>query len=356
MNEQSKDEISLNDLFQKITDLITFILTQWWKIAIGVLLGGSIGFIYAWMQPITYTAKTTFVVEDAKSGGGLSSLASLAGQFGVDVGGGGGASLISGDNILYYFKSESLAKEVLLSPFDSKSNNTIADIYADKHGFREQWESNKKIGDIKFANQSNSQTNSRLKDSLLQSIIRDHILNGQFDINRIDKKAGFIQISVIMKDEELAKKYCDRLVTLAIQKYISIKTERQQKTVENLQARADSISYLLNRKTEASAVIQTAASTMDMNPLYKANSFVAAESTSRDKSMLAAVYAEVVKNLELAKFTLNQETPVIQITDQTNFPLLKTKKSRLKFAVVFGFISSILVIGLILTIRSFKPA
>jgi len=101
------DEISLKELILKIKEWVAYLKTQWWKIAIAGFMGGIIGFVYAWMQPITYTAKTTFVVEDAKSSGGnLGGLASLAGQFGVDVGsGGGGGGLLSGDNILLYFKS-----------------------------------------------------------------------------------------------------------------------------------------------------------------------------------------------------------------------------------------------------------
>ena len=90
IQQSSSDEISLKDLILKIKKWFAYLKTQWWKIAIAGIIGGAIGFVYAWMQPITYTAKTTFVVEDAKSGGGLSGLASLAGQFGVDVGGGGG--------------------------------------------------------------------------------------------------------------------------------------------------------------------------------------------------------------------------------------------------------------------------
>ena len=104
--QQSSDEISLKEIIQKLGDWYRYLKTQWWKIAIAGMIGGAIGFVYAWMQPVSYTAKTTFVVEDLKSGmGNLGSLASLAGQFGVDVGGGGGG-LIAGDNVLLYFKSE----------------------------------------------------------------------------------------------------------------------------------------------------------------------------------------------------------------------------------------------------------
>ncbi len=336
INQQSSDEISLKELIQKLGDWYRYLKTQWWKIVIAGIFGGAIGFVYAWMQPITYTAKTTFVVEDVKSGPSLGGLASLAGQFGVDVGGGGGGGLIAGDNILLYFKSESLAREVLLSPWDSADKQSLADRYIQTHGLQGKWAENKGIGNMSFQVDYGKTKYTRLQDSLLQVIINEHILKKQFGINKIDKKAGFIQLSVTMQDEALAKVYCDKLVDIAVKRYVALKTERQQKTVDKLQARVDSISNLLNRKTSASAALQTAAATMDVNPLYRTNTAVATELTTRDKTMLATVYGEVVKNLELAKFTLSQETPVIQVIDSVGLPLVKNRRKEIK-SIAIGF-------------------
>lgn len=355
MTEQQQmngsDEISLKELIQKIREWVAYLKTQWWKIAIAGIIGGTIGFVYAWMQPITYTAKTTFVVEDAKSGPNLGGLASLAGQFGVDVGGGGGGGLIAGDNILLYFKSESLAREVLLSPWDSVGKQSLADRYIETHGLLEKWAKNEQIGKIIIPVEQKGYTYSRLQDSLLHVIINDHILKKQFGINKIDKKAGFIQLSVTMEDETLAKRYCDKLVSIAVKRYVTLKTERQQKTVDKLQARVDSISSLLNRKTSASAALQTAAATMDVNPLYRTNTAVATELTSRDKTMLATVYGEVVKNLELAKFTLSQETPVIQVIDLPTLPLTKIKASY-RWSIITGLSVLICIAIFYLTIKN----
>lgn len=350
----SSDEISLKELIQKLREWVAYLKTQWWKIAIAGILGGTIGFIYARMQPITYTAKTTFVVEDTKNGGGLSGLASLAGQFGVDIGSGGGGGLIAGDNILLYFKSESLAREVLLSPWDSLAKQSLADVYIRAHELQKNWRKDKRIGKVSFPVKQSKIRYSRLQDSLLQVIINDYILKGQFSINRVDKKAGFLQLNITMKDETLAKLYCDRLLSIAVKRYVSLKTERQQKTVNKLQSRVDSLSDLLNLKTSASAALQTAASTMDVNPLYKTSSVVATELTTRDKMMLATVYGEVVKNLELAKFTLSQETPVIQIVDEDRYPLKKNKTSGAKFFLIGSFFLALCVIFALLANKFLK--
>ena len=343
LQQNNTDEISLKDLILKIKEWVAYLKTQWWKIAIAGILGCIIGFVYAWMQPITYTAKTTFVVEDAKSSSALGGLASLAGQFGVDVGGGGGGGLIAGDNILLYFKSESLAREVLLSPISENDKNiSLADVYTTSHGLKKAWAENDKIGQVSFQPATSNQSYTRLQDSLLQSIIRGRILAKQFTIAKIDKKAGFIQLSVTMQNEQLAKLYCDKLVQVAVDRYIDLKTERQKKTVEKLQARVDSIANLISKKTSTSASLQTAVSTMDVNPLFKTGTIVATEQTTRDKTMLTAVYGEVVKNLELAKFTLSQETPVIQIVDQDSFPLSKKKESRMMSAITYGILFGML--------------
>jgi hypothetical protein len=281
-------------------------------------------------------------VEDAKSGGGLSGLASLAGQFGVDVGGGGGGSLIAEDNILLYFKSESLAKEVLLSKYEGEQS--FADRYIQVYDLSEKWKSIKHIGEIKFPVMKVGEAYSRLQDSLISIMIKELILKSQFAINKIDKKSGFIQMSVSMRDESLAKAYCDKLLEIAVNRYVALKTERQKKTVENLQYRADSISSLLNKKTSATAALQTATATMDLNPLYRTNTAVTTELTTRDKTMLSTVYGEVIKNLELAKFTLSQETPVIQIVDQDNFPLKRNKTSKLQFLLLGGSLASFMLI------------
>ena len=149
-NIEESDEISLKELIQKIKIWVSYLKTKWIKIALVGFIGGCIGFVYAWMQPINYTAKISFIVEEGKSssGGGL---AALAGQFGFDVGGGGGGnSVIAGDNILLYLKSESLVKETLLSPFDSTNTYSLADKYADIYELRKSWEKNDEIGKVYF--------------------------------------------------------------------------------------------------------------------------------------------------------------------------------------------------------------
>lgn len=297
----TKDEITLKELIVNFIKILAFLKKQLIKLIIVGLIGGIFGFIYASREPVKYIAKTIFILEDSKNGGSnFGGLASLAGQFGVDVSGGAGGGMFTGDNILLYFKSSSLAKEVLLSVYDSSKKTTIADEYSEIYNLTSQWEKINNIGRVKFPPISLETKYSRLKDSLLQTIISD-INSTKVNVQRVDKKSGFIEVSVKMINEDIAKIYCERLVQIAVEKYLNVKTKRQKATVEKLQARVDSIALVLNQKTYTNAHLQTNMSTMDINPMYKTQSTVASEKNIRDKNLLTNIFVTVSQNLELAK-------------------------------------------------------
>lgn len=182
-----------------------------------------------------------------------------------------------------------------------------------------------------------------MQDSLLQKMI-EGIIKKQFTVSKTDKKAGFIDVTATMQDETLAKTYCERIVQLAVEKYVGIKTQRQKATVDKLQVRVDSIASLLRQKTISGASLQTSSGTMDINPLYRTGTAVAVETTVRDKTMLATIFASVTQNLEMAKFTLSQETPIIQIVDGPILPLYKENTSKLKTAILFSLASAFVLI------------
>lgn len=334
----SNDDISLKEIIVSIKHWLRFLILQWWKILIVALLGGSIGYIYAKYQPINYSAKLSLLVEDGKasSSGGL---ASIAGQFGIDVNSGNGSGLLSGENLLLFLKSTSLTKEVLLSNFDSTKKYSLADKYADVYGLRDQWKTNKLIGNVFFPVQA--QSYSRLQDSLMQQMVFTIVKNGLI-VLRPEKKASFVTIEAKMQDELLAKLYCEKLVEKAVDRYVQSKTKKQRANVDKLQSRADSITRVLNNKTYANAYDQERI--LDINPSAR-TATVNAELSSRDKGMLMAIYGEVIKNLEISKFQLSQETPTIQIIDGVETPLKKTKASKLIYLIVGGMVAVFLTIA-----------
>lgn len=336
-NKQSNKEITLKELFLVIKGVL---LPRWISIVVIGLLGGALGVLYAYIQPLKYTARLTFVVEETKASGG--GLASLAGQFGFDLGGSGGGGVFSGDNILLFLESGNLVREVLLNKYDEDSTTTLADRYATVNKLKENWEKNPAIGKINFAkyNQFNL---PRKEDSILQQLVK-RIVNVDLVIARPDKKSSFIEVKVTSRDEGFSQFFAQRLVTVAAEKYIDSKVKTKTINVQKLQDRADSLSAVLNNKTYRAASSQQGL--VDVNPGVR-TAPIEAEISTREKSLAATLFAEVVKNLELSKTLLSQETPIIQIVDQSRFPLQKEKPSKSKSLVLFSFISVFIWVNLL---------
>ena len=335
--QNSSDEISIKELIHKMQSLWKFLLSKWLVISLFGILGAAIGLRYAFLQPIKYTSKLSFVVEDGKSGGG--GLASLAGQFGFDLGGGGGGGVFSGDNILLFLKSEGLVRETLLTSYDELGKITLADRYAEVAKLKEGWEKNPKVGVVEFS-PFVAKVMPRKEDSLMQTLVSS-VIKTDLSVAKPDKKASFVEVKVVTLDEMFSKLFAERLVKIATDRYIESKTKTKALNIAKLQYKADSLAALLNNKTYAAAASQQ--SLVDANPALR-TAPIASEITSREKTMAATIFAEVVKNLEISKTILNQETPVIQMVDQSTFPLPKERVGKLKSLILGGLLAGFFII------------
>lgn len=73
-----------------------------------------------------------------------------------------------------------------------------------------------------------------------------------------------------------------------------------------------------------------------------------------DLQVATTAYGEVIKNLEIAKITLQKETPLIQIIDQPIYPLKKEKISKLMSLINWGGISGFFSVIFLLTQRWYR--
>jgi len=347
MEQQLEDEISLKELLQKLSEWFRYLLSKWLIIGLAAAIGAGIGFYRAFSTQPTYSARMTFVAEEGKSG---SSLASLAGQFGFDVGGAAssGGNIFSGENLILFLKSEGLIRETLLTPYDSAASLTLADKFAQFEGHQASWAKSNNIGTINFASFTNASL-PRKEDSLLQTLIAS--VAPSLIVSRPDKKASFVEVKLTSKDELFSKIFVERLVATGTQRYIISKTKVKADNVALLQKRADSLGALLNNTTYSAAASQQIL--VDVNPALR-TAPVSAEISTRQKMMLATIFGEVIKNLEMAKFSLSQETPVIQVVDKSYLPLKKERPGKVKSLVVGGFLAGFLMICFLLARRWYQ--
>lgn len=335
-NYPYEPEFSFKKVIAEQWDNVLYLWSRKLNLFVFGFIGALIGIAYAWYKPVTYTSRLSFVVEESKAGGG-SLLSGLAGQFGFDIGGlSGTGGVLAGDNVQQLLRSHKMIKNTLLSPFDDSGKVTIADEYAKTSRLSKKWGDKYNNGNpVSFPIDKTKY--SRLQDSLLQVIIK-RISDNELAVGKPDKKLSFFEATVTMHNEELAQIFTNRLIEQASRFYIETKTKRQRNNVNKLQARADSIGMLLNQKTysasEANNII------LDLNPAYPTAN-VGIELKQRDKVVLQTIYAEIVKNLEISRTMLIQETPTFQIVDEPELPLKKNRTGYLISIIYGGLIAGI---------------
>jgi len=342
-NEEEEENFSFQQFIKNWIANLAFALRFWKLIFAAGIIGTLLGITYSYIKKSTYTAKLTFVVEESKTSGG-SIASALAGQVGLDIGSltGGSSGILAGDNVLELLKSSSLLKKTLLSPYKDSSTASLADLYADSYQMKEAWQNAKKVGRlVNFP--TNQKQFSRLEDSLLQKIVQ-RIIESELSISKPDKKLGIFEMQVTTRNELLSQLICERLLKNTTDFYVETKTRRLTNNINRLQHRADSLGILLDRKTYSTAEANKLL--LDANPAYSVPT-VDAEISSRNKMIQGTVYAEIIKNLEISKTSLIQETPTVQVVDSPEMPL---KKNELKWWLA-GFIGGL--IGLTTSILFF---
>lgn len=336
---KEKDEISLKELILKLQDLVSFLLRKWLLILIAGIVGAGLGLFYSSTRKPVFLAELTFVLEDSKSSS-LGAYSSIASQFGIDVGGSSGVGVFSADNILTFLKSRLMVEKTLLSPVQYQGKEmSFADLYIQVNNFRKGWEKNPELAKISFPVNPDRSKFTIVQDSLL-NMIYESIVKNDLQISKPDKKGSFITVASGSLNEVYAKEFTIKLVDEATTFYIDTKTKRSKTNVDMLQAKADSLEILLNRKVYSAAVSKD----LNLNPARSVAS-VQTEVMTRDKALLQTVYAEVVKNLELSRMSMAQETPLIQIIDSPILPLKRKKFGWAKGIFFGGLLGGFVVIG-----------
>ena len=323
-------EIIIVDLIKKVKESFSFLLKKWKLILLVSLAFAIIGVVKTWLEDPKYTAEMTFVAEGDK-GGGLGGYASIAAQFGFDIGGGGGGAFAE-DNLLELLKSRKLIDKTLLSQYD---NNLFIDQYILNHKINKGWEKDSVMSKAEFGSIAKGDYN-RKRDSIFNAIA-DGIVKSQLDVDKIDKKLDIIYIKMTDLDMLFAKRFTEKLADNAIKFYTEYKTQKNLSNVLILQRQTDSVKSMLFGGISDFASIND----LNVNPV-KQSLKTSGQKKQVDLQVNSALYTELLKNLELAKLNLRKETPLIQIIDTPKLPLKNEKKGRLYMGVIFAFLGGLL--------------
>jgi LPS O-antigen subunit length determinant protein (WzzB/FepE family) len=338
MANEAVKELTVKELFDWTGKLKRFMWSRWKLIILVVVLSGVIGVIYAWLKKPVYVAEITFATENETSSQ-LGIYAGIASQFGVDLGG-GASGVFEGESLMELLRSRNMVEKTLLSPFERNQGELMVEVFLNEH--YKNWREKTATKNIKFQNPpANS---DRTRDSLMTKVY-NAITKEQLQIERRDKKTNFITIQLKDNNELFAKKFVETLVNNAIKFYSDYKSKKARLTLGIIETQTDSVRRLLfGNISEVNTITD-----LNVNPLRQ----IARTGVQRkqvDVQANAALYGELLKNLELSRLALRKETPLIQIIDVPVLPLEKIKPGRLLTGLIFSLIG-FFIITVILSVR-----
>jgi hypothetical protein len=349
------DEISLKELILKIQEWWKYLWSKKWIIIAAGLIGGALGFLYAWKQKPLYTATTTFVLESGEKGGGLGAYAGLASMMGIDLGGGGGG-IFQGDNILELYKSRKMLEETLLSPVDSGSKLPLIEKFLEVNELRKGWEKKPQLKALRFRVDEISPNHindakRRLRDSVIGKVV-GLLTKTSLTVTKPDKKLSIIKVDVKSADEVFSKRFNEELVRNVNDFYIQTKTKKSLDNVAILQRKTDSVRAVMNGAIYNAVAVADA--TPNANPTRQVQRLAPMQRSQFSAETNKAVLGEMVKNLEMSKMTLMKETPLVQVIDEPIYPLSKERFGKLKGIILGGFIFGFLSVCFLIMTRVFK--
>lgn len=350
MNDQTVQEITLNDLVRKLYEWYIYLKSKWLILAVAGLIGIALGYTYALLKKPRYEAIATFALEDSGPSGAMGQLGGLASMIGLDIGGSGGSGIFQGDNIIELYKSRAMIQQTLLSEevFEGKKI-LLVDRYLDFNGVNEELKKEKGIERLDFRKRTDHVL-SRVQDSVLGEVA-SRINRENLTVSKPDKKSTIIKVEFKSKDEWFSKSFTDKIIKNVSDFYIQTKTRKSSRNVSVLQHQADSVRRMLN------GAIAGMASAVDANPNPNPSRQilrVPSQKRQIDAEANKAILVELVKNLELSKISLMKETPLIQVVDVPMFPLKKIAPGKVPSMILGGFLLVLLTAIGLLARRGFK--
>lgn len=330
------DKITLREVFLRFGFWISFFMSKWMLLLLGVAVGAGLGALASIIKKPVYHAETSFVLEetDMSSLGQMSGLASLVG---INLGSMGSASgLFQGDNIMELYRSDNMLGKTLLSPF--QDNNLLIDRFISFNKLDKKWDDKVDFSRLDFSlpRESFSVTQDSVVKEIAKIIREKHLY-----VEKPNRKLTIIQVNISHKDEAFAKVFNETLVEIVNRFYLETKTKKTSENLEILQSQADSVRTILDQSLLALA--STTDQRPNLNPLFQ-SAGVETRKKQIDVQASTAVYSEIVKNLEMAKVNHRNNSPLIQIIDAPIYPLRRTEIKLLKAIVAGGLIMLFLMI------------
>lgn len=322
------ESFSLLNLINSIKDWFTYLLSNLKGIVIITSIFLSLVLLFNFIKSPVHYARTSFVLDSESSSNSIGDIASLASLAGINASSFiDASSLFQIDNIQELYRSNSMIKQTLLTDSDfGNERSLLIDRLANNEKIDKKWD---KLN-VDFSTYNSKSNNLRAHDSILNEVVKI-IKEKYLLVDKPSRKTTILEIGFDHKDELFAKSFNENLVSIVNDFYFKTKTQKTGENLKILERQADSVKKVLDKSILFLA--EKDQSIPNPNPLTKV-SLVPYQKALVDVQANGAIYQQIVTQLELAKVTHRNNTPLIQIIDK---PVLPLENSRLKLFECFVY-------------------
>ena len=322
------ESFSLLNLINSIKDWFTYLLSNLKGIFIITSIFLSLVLLFNFIKSPVHYARTSFVLDSESSSNSIGDIASLASLAGINASSFiDASSLFQIDNIQELYRSNSMIKQTLLTDSDfGNERSLLINRLASNEKIDKKWD---KLN-VDFSSYNSKSNNLRVHDSILNEVVKI-IKEKYLLVDKPSRKTTILEIGFDHKDELFAKSFNENLVSIVNDFYFKTKTQKTGENLKILERQADSVKKVLDKSILFLA--EKDQSIPNPNPLTKV-SLVPYQKALVDVQANGAIYQQIVTQLELAKVTHRNNTPLIQIIDK---PVLPLENSRLKLFECFVY-------------------
>jgi hypothetical protein len=222
---------------------------------------------------------------------------------------------------------------------------TLIEFYLENGAEKEQKDIR---NDLHFYPGDSGKELSYAKDSLLYRTYLE-FKNSNILARRPDRRLNIYEVMVSSKSEKFSKVFTDKLIDVTNLFYTEIRSKKARETLEILERRVPEMKGKLEQTITSKAAAQDA----NLNTAF-ARADVPLIKAQTNTQVYGTAYAEMFKNLEMARFQYLKSIPLMQIIDPADYPMKKIKSGKIKMAVIFGVIATFIFLFFFLIVDFFK--
>jgi uncharacterized protein involved in exopolysaccharide biosynthesis len=334
---QEEEEFGIKDLIRTLKTWKEVFVKNIFKILFAGIIGGAIGFAYAYIDTPKYNAQLKFVMRSDPGSGLSSGLAGLSSILGSGTGPGGSGSGL--ERVIELIGSDRIIGNAMLTEAEVNSkHDLIINHYIHLQNYKKGWEKDSILKNVTYPKGIDfgylDFAQRKAIKILIGSLIGKEDNTSKIISKSFNKKSGVVTLAVTYKNEDFSIALTNAIYKEIIEFYSDQSLAATSNNVQVLTSKADSI------KRELDATRKAFARNSDQAlGLLLQEDKVENKSLSFKENMLSLMYAEVQKNLETLRYVEASSMPSFSIIDQPYSPILPQKRSAFKFAFLFSIFS-----------------